>query len=197
MPTAHVHRLVVPVQEGGEFVFAHGRGNGVRVWTRSLARRLPEPRSRVRHGAAPLYGGNLADLTPLRDFLDDCVGQAADPGSHVRLAPGRRNAMRLISRAGLESELTHQHFAIHVLSPLHTCGPWEGAAPELLLSRVRGTAGKGGGYFATGCPSFLPELSPTHCPSRCPPRGSSGKLPRPFASSSTRRSGRSPRGGVS
>ncbi|MGW6602247.1 hypothetical protein [Streptomyces sp. NPDC055036] len=34
--------LVAPVDEGGEFVFAHAFGSGIRVWTRGLVRRVDE-----------------------------------------------------------------------------------------------------------------------------------------------------------
>jgi hypothetical protein len=49
---------------------------------------------------------------------------------------------------------------MHALSPLHTSGPWDGAAPELLLSRVRGGDQKEVGYFATGLPELPSGIGP-------------------------------------
>ncbi|MFF4888128.1 hypothetical protein ACWD6Q_33620 [Streptomyces nigra] len=127
MPTPK-HVLAAPVEEGGELVFAHALDSGIRVWMRGLTRLVDERPSRLRGVAAPLYGGTIRDLPPLRDFVADFVEHAVD------------------------------------MSPLHTVGPWNGAAAELLLSRVRGLDYRHIGFFATG----LPELPASAVPDTLP-----------------------------
>jgi hypothetical protein len=148
------HVLVVPVEEGGEFVFAHALDSAIRVWTRGPFRRVDERPRRLRGVAAPLYGGFISDMTPLRNFLTDFVDHATnDPA--LPLSPGRiRDTRPLVARTSLESLASRMHFSYRALSPMHTYGPWDGAAPELLIKRVRGMERVSVGFFATG----LPEL---------------------------------------
>lgn len=165
MPTPE-HVLVAPVSEGGTLVFAHTLGSGIRVWARGLVRHVDE-RSRPRGVAAPMYGGTFREVTALRDFLDDAVDDPAMP-----LRPGRiRDTRPLVARAGLDSLSSRMHFQYRALSPMHTYGPWNGAAAELLVSRVRGVENPRLGYFATGLPEF-----PADAALDAPPAGPSSAV---------------------
>lgn len=141
------HVLVTPVDEGGELVFAHALDSGIRVWARGLTRRVDE---RPRRPAAPLFGGSIRDMSVLRDFVTAFVEHATDDPA-TQLRPGRiRDTRPLAERTGSNSPTSRMHFSYCALSPMHTIGAWEAAAPELLISRVRGLERKGVGYFATG-----------------------------------------------
>ncbi|MGW2110016.1 hypothetical protein [Streptomyces sp. NPDC001948] len=155
------HVLVVPVNEGGEFVFAHALDSGIRVWMRGLVRRSAESARRPRGVAAPLYGGRIRDMTALRDFVTNFVDHATDDPA-VPLSPGRiRDTRPLVRRTDHDSPNSRKHFKYHAMSPMHTNGAWDGAAPELLISRVRGEEGTGAGYFATGLPELPAGATPT------------------------------------
>ncbi|GGV50671.1 hypothetical protein GCM10010245_79870 [Streptomyces spectabilis] len=154
MPTPP-HVLVAPVVEGGEFVFAHAGDSALRVWTRNLTCRVEEQLGSPRRGVgAALYGGRISDMAPLKDFVTDFVDHATDTPP-LRLTPARIQGVHpLRQRCNADSPTHSAFFAEHVMSPLHTYGPWDRAAPELLLSRTRGTVHRSIGFFATG----LPEL---------------------------------------
>ncbi|OVZ99548.1 hypothetical protein B9W64_37790 [Streptomyces sp. CS159] len=148
------HVLEAPVSEGGAFVFTHAHGSGISVWMRGLARVVDERPRRLRGVAAPLYGGTIRDLEPLRDFVTDFVEHAVDEPA-VRLTPGRiRDVRPIVARTNSDALSSRMHFSYRAMSPLDTVGPWDGAAAELLLSRVRGLDYRHMGFFATG----LPEL---------------------------------------
>ncbi|GAA3141379.1 hypothetical protein [Streptomyces echinatus] len=51
---------------------------------------------------------------------------------------------------------------------MHTVGAWDGAAPELLISRVRGLERASVGYFATGLPEFPADATPDALPTGLP-----------------------------
>ncbi|MGW6145571.1 hypothetical protein, partial [Streptomyces sp. NPDC055140] len=103
--------------------------------------------------------------TPLRDFVTHFVDHATDDPAKA-LSPGRiRDTQPLVARTDLDSPSSHTHFSYFALSPMHTIGAWDGPAPELLLSRVRGAERTGVGYFATG----LPELPVGAAPDALPP----------------------------
>ncbi|WP_331732133.1 hypothetical protein OG613_47495 (plasmid) [Streptomyces sp. NBC_00015] len=151
-PLTHV--LVVPVSEGGELIFAHTLDSGIHVGMRGLTRPVDERPRRLRGVAAPLYGGTIRDMHPLRDFVADFVEHAVDE-STVPLTAGRiRDTRLVVARTSLDALSSRMHFSYRAMSPLHTVGPWDGAAAELLLSRVRGLDYQHMGFFATG----LPEL---------------------------------------
>ncbi|MFF3787159.1 hypothetical protein [Streptomyces sp. NPDC001933] len=155
------HVLVVPVNEGGELVFAHALDSGIRVWMRGLVRRSAESARRPRGVAAPLYGGSIRDMAALRDFVTNFVDHATDDPA-VPLSPGRiRDTRPLVRRTDHDSPNSRKHFTHHAMSPMHTNGAWDGAAPELLISRVRGEEGTGAGYFATGLPELPADATPT------------------------------------
>ncbi|MFE0369546.1 hypothetical protein [Streptomyces tendae] len=161
------HVLVVPVDEGGEFVFAHALDSGIRVWTRGPLRRVDE-RPRLRGVAAPLYGGSISDMSALRDFVTDFVDHATDEAATV-LSPGRiRDTRPLVARTRSDSLSSRIHFSYRALSPMHTIGAWDGAAPELLISRVRGLERTGIGYFATGLPELPADVTPDVLPTALP-----------------------------
>lgn len=162
------HVLVVPVDEGGEFVFAHTLDSGIRVWVRSLVRRVDERPRRPSGVAAPLYGGSISDMSPLRDFVTDFVGHATDDPA-APLSPGRiRDTRPLVARTDLDSLSSRMHFSFRALSPMHTIGAWDGAAPELLISRVRGMEHAGVGFFATGLPELPVGAAPEALPAELP-----------------------------
>ncbi|MFJ4084945.1 hypothetical protein ACIP2Z_39130 [Streptomyces iakyrus] len=154
MPTTPTYVLAAPVSEGGELVFAHAFDSGIRVWMRGLTRPVDERPRRLRGVAAPLYGGTIRDMAPLADFVADFVEHAADDPA-MPLSPGRiRDVRPVVARTDLDSLSSRMHFSYRAMSPMHTVGPWSGAAAELLLSRVRGLDYRHIGFFATG----LPEL---------------------------------------
>ncbi|MEU9781456.1 hypothetical protein AB0H92_10865 [Streptomyces phaeochromogenes] len=128
MPTQQ-HVLVVPVDEGGEFIFAHALDSGIRVWVRSLVRRVDERPRRPRGVAAPMCGGSINDMSPLRDFVDHAADDPAAPLSPSRI----RDTRPLVARTDLDSLSCRMHFSYRALSPMHTIGAWDGAAPELLV----------------------------------------------------------------
>ncbi|MGX5186254.1 hypothetical protein ACWKT5_26620 [Streptomyces avermitilis] len=162
------HVLVVPVEEGGAFVFAHALDSGIRVWMRGLVRRVDERPRRLRGVAAPLYGGFISDMTALRDFVTDFVDHATDNPA-MPVSPGRiRDTRPLVARTGLDSLSSRMHFSYRALSPMHTSGAWDGAAPELLISRVRGLERTSVGYFATGLPEFPVGATPDALPTGLP-----------------------------
>ncbi|MFI5990374.1 hypothetical protein ACIBAC_00770 [Streptomyces sp. NPDC051362] len=157
------HVLAAPVSEGGEIVFAHALDGGIRVWMRGLTRPVDE-RPRPRGVAAPLYGGTIHDMAPLRDFVAAFVEHDADDLA-VPLSPGRiRDTRPVVARTDSDSLSSRMHFSYRAMSPLHTVGPWDGAAAELLLSRVRGLERPAVGFFATG----LPELPAGAVPDTLP-----------------------------
>jgi hypothetical protein len=167
MPTPE-HVLVVPVSEGGEFVFAHALDSGIRVWMRGLTSRVDERPQRLRGVAAPLYGGRISDFTPLADFVAefvaDFVEHAVDDPA-MPLTPGRiRDTRPIVARTNSDALSSRMHFSYRSMSPMHTVGPWGGAAAELLLSRVRGADFQHMGFFATG----LPELPAGAAPGALP-----------------------------
>ncbi|MBZ6253557.1 hypothetical protein KVH27_34985 [Streptomyces olivaceus] len=148
------HVLEAPVVEGGAFVFTHAHDSGISVWMRGLTRVVDERPRRPRGVAAPLYGGTIRDLEPLRDFMADFVEHAVD-GPAVALTRGRiRDVRPIVARTNSDALSSRMHFSYRAMSPLDTVGPWDGAAAELLLSRVRGLDYRHMGFFATG----LPEL---------------------------------------
>lgn len=161
MPTQQ-HVLVAPVAEGGELVFAHALDSGIRVWMRGLVRRVDEypRRHKLRGVAAPLYGGSISDMEPLRDFLTDFVDNATDDPS-MRLSPGRiRDVPPLRRRCDVDSPSNYPFFAQHMVSPLQTYGPWEAAAAEVVFYRTRGAEQQSMGYFATGFPVLPADVEP-------------------------------------
>ncbi|MFF9002055.1 hypothetical protein ACF1GW_22050 [Streptomyces achromogenes] len=100
--------------------------------------------------AAPLYGGTIRDMHPLRDFVEHAVDDPAVP-----LTTGRiRDTRPVVARTSSDALSSRMHFSYRAMSPLHTVGPWSGAAAEMLLHRVRGLGYRHMGFFATG----LPEL---------------------------------------
>lgn len=150
--SASQHVLVVPVAEGGTFVFAHALDGGIRVWMQSPARQVDEHPRRLRGVAVPLYGGSLTDREALADFVWDFIDHA-DDGLSLPLVPGRiRDVRPLGDRTNAGSLANQRFFRQRVFSPLHTLGPWNGAAPELLFSQTRRT--KNLGFFATGIPEL-------------------------------------------
>lgn len=158
MPTLP-HVLVAPVSEGGALVFTHTLDSGICVWMRGLTRTVDERPRRLRGVAAPLYGGTICDARPLRDFVADYVERA--DGATMPLAPGRIREVRPVTaRTGADDPHNHRWFSYHVMSPLHTVGPWDGAAAELLLSRVRGPDYPHAGFFATGLPELPADAAP-------------------------------------
>lgn len=162
MPTP-THVLVAPVREGGALVFTHAHDSGISVWMRGLTRSVDES-PRPRGVAAPLYGGTLSDLEPLRDFVTDFVEHAVDDPA-VRLSPGRiRDARPIVARTSSDSVSSRMHFSYRAMSPLDTVGPWHGAAAELLLARVRGQQFRHMGFFATGLPELLAGAAPEAMP---------------------------------
>ncbi|SEE82499.1 hypothetical protein SAMN05216483_6668 [Streptomyces sp. 2131.1] len=158
MPTP-THVLAAPVEEGGELVFAHSLDSGIRVWMRGLTRVIDE-RPRPQGVAAPLYGGTIRDLEPLRDFVADFVEHAVDDPAGS-LSPGRiRDTRAIVARTASDSLSSRMHFSYRAMSPLHTIGPWDGAAAELLLSRVRGLQQRHIGFFVTGLPELPADAVP-------------------------------------
>lgn len=163
MPTP-THVLAAPVEEGGELVFAHALDSGIRVWMRGLTRLVDERPRRLRGVAAPLYGGTIRDLPPLRDFVADFVEHAVDDPA-LPLTPGRiRDTRPVVARAGLDAVSSRMHFSNCAMSPLHTVGPWNGAAAELLLSRVRGLDYRTSASSPRASPSSPPAPPLTPCP---------------------------------
>ncbi|PKW05162.1 hypothetical protein SAMN05428944_7848 [Streptomyces sp. 1222.5] len=134
MPTP-AHVLAAPVDEGGEFVFAHAFDRGIRVRMRGLTCRVDERPRRLRGVVAPLYGGIIRGMEPLQDFVADFVEHAVDD-PHKPLPPGRiRDTRPVVARTGSDTLSSRMHFSYSALSPLPTVGPWDGAAAELLLSQ--------------------------------------------------------------
>ncbi|MFF4902206.1 hypothetical protein [Streptomyces sp. NPDC001068] len=163
MPTPK-HVLVVPVAEGGEFVLAHALDSGIRVWTRGLTRRVDERPRRLRGVAAPLYGGTISDMAPLADFVADFLEHAVDDPA-MPLTLGRiRDTRPIVARTNSDALSSRMHFSYRSMSPLHTVGPWDGAAAELLLSRVRGADFRHMGFFATGLPELPAGATPDALP---------------------------------
>ena len=164
MPSTPTYVLAAPVSEGGELVFAHAFDSGIRVWMRGLTRTVDERPRRLRGAAAPLYGGTIRDLEPVRDFVADFVEHAADDPA-MPLTPGRiRDTRPLVARTSLDAVSSRMHFSYRAMSPLHTVGPWNGAAAELLLSRVRGLDYRHMGFFATGLPELPAGAAPDTLP---------------------------------
>ncbi|MCZ1012262.1 hypothetical protein [Streptomyces lydicus] len=164
MPTSHAYVLTVPVDEGGEFVFAHAFDSGIRVWMRGLTCRVDERPRRLCGVAAPLHGGTIRDMAPLLDFVADFVEHAIDDPA-VQLTPGLiRDTRPVVVRTGSDSLSSRMHFSYRAMSPLHTDGPWDGAAAELLFSRVRGLKYRHMGFFATGLPELPAGAAPDALP---------------------------------
>ncbi|WP_225637422.1 hypothetical protein [Streptomyces solaniscabiei] len=162
MPTP-THVLVSPVEEGGALVFTHAHDSGISVWMQGLTRIVVE-RPRPRGVAAPLYGGTIRDLEPLRDFVTDFVEHAVDDPT-VPLTRGRiRDARPIVARTNSDALSSRMHFSYRAMSPLDTTGPWDGAAAELLLSRVRGLDYRHMGFFATGLPELPVGAAPDTLP---------------------------------
>lgn len=137
---------------------------------RGLARRgaVDERPRRLRGIAAPLYGGSISDMAALRDFLTDFVDHATDPPA-MPLPPGRvRDTRPLVARTDLDSLTSRMHFSYRALSPMHTIGPWDGVAPELLISRVRGVEYTSVGYFVTGLPELPADAALDALPTTLP-----------------------------
>ncbi|MFD5856098.1 hypothetical protein [Streptomyces chartreusis] len=157
--------LAAPVDEGGEIVFAHAFDSGIRVWMRGLIRRVDERPRRLRGVAAPLYGGIIREMAPLLDFVADFVEHAVDDPA-MPLSPGRiRDTRPVVARTRSDSLGSRMHFSYRALSPLHTVGPWDGAAAELLLSRVRGGLDyRHLGFRATGLPELPAGAAPDTLP---------------------------------
>ncbi|MFF7098105.1 hypothetical protein ACFY9A_37825 [Streptomyces rubradiris] len=154
MPTP-THVLVTPVSEGGELVFAHALDSGIRVWMRGLTGPVDERPRRLRGVAAPLYGGTIRDMHPLRDFVADFAEHAVDDPA-VPLTPGRIRDTRPVNvRTSSDALANGMHFSYRAMSPLHTIGPWSGAAAELLLHLAahrppRRDDLRGGGVYDAG-----------------------------------------------
>ncbi|MGW6602246.1 hypothetical protein [Streptomyces sp. NPDC055036] len=101
-------------------------------------------------------------MAALRDFVTDFVDHATDD---LPLSPGRiRDTRPLVARTNSDSLSSSMHFSHRALSPLHTIGPWDRAAPELLISRVRGLTHTRLGYFATGLPELPADAAPDYLP---------------------------------
>jgi hypothetical protein len=163
MPTP-THVLEAPVEEGGALVFTHAHDSGISIWMRGLTRVVDERPRRPRGVAAPLYGGTIRDLEPLRDFVTDFVEHAVDDLT-VQLSPGRiRDARPIVARTNSDALVNRMHFSYRAMSPLDTVGPWDGAAAELLLSRVRGLNYRHMGFFATGLPELPTDTAPGALP---------------------------------
>ncbi|MFJ2730795.1 hypothetical protein [Streptomyces collinus] len=155
MPTP-THVLVAPVEKGGELVFAHALDSGIRVWMRGLTRIVDERPRRLRGVAAPLYGGTIRDMFLLRDFVTDFVEHAVDDPT-VPLTAGRiRDTRPVVARTDSDALSSRMHFSYRAMSPLHTVGPWDGAAAELLLSRLRGLQYRHLGLPVGAAPEALP-----------------------------------------
>ncbi|MER7195429.1 hypothetical protein [Streptomyces flaveolus] len=162
MPTP-THVLVSPVEEGGALVFTHTHDSGISVWMQGLTRIVVE-RPRPRGVAAPLYGGTIRDLEPLRDFVTDFLEHAVDDPT-VPLTRGRiRDARPIVARTNSDALSSRMHFSYRAMSPLEPAGPWDGAAAELLLSRVRGLDYRHMGFFATGLPELPVGAAPDTLP---------------------------------
>ncbi|MFK0143285.1 hypothetical protein [Streptomyces murinus] len=103
---------------------------------------------------------------PLRDFVADFVEHAVDDPAMPLTAGRIRDTRPVVARTGSDALSSRMHFSYRAMSPLYTVGPWDGAAAELLLSRVRGLDYRHMGFFATG----LPELPAGAAPDTRPPR---------------------------
>ncbi|RZU28257.1 hypothetical protein EV284_6423 [Streptomyces sp. BK022] len=146
------HALVAPEWDGGAFVFTHTYGSGISVWARNLGAVIAES-PRPRGVAAPLYAGTIADMKALADFVADFVEHATgDEDEGLRL--GRvRDTKPIVQRTHSDSPASRMHFSYRSIL-MDTVGPWDGAAAELLLARVRGGHRGHVGFFATGLPEF-------------------------------------------
>ncbi|MET8696892.1 hypothetical protein ABZV65_30630 [Streptomyces bauhiniae] len=137
---------------GGEFIFSHAYGSGIAVWVRHLGALVTES-PRPRGVAASLYGGVIADKNALADFVADFVEDATGDEAE-ELRPGRvRDTKPIVERTRSDSLTSRMHFSYRSIL-MDTVGPWDGAAAELLLTRVRGLDRGHVGFFATGLPEF-------------------------------------------
>ncbi|MFI8490104.1 hypothetical protein [Streptomyces rubrogriseus] len=125
---------------------------------RGLTRRVDESPGPV--GPPPRCTAEPSTTWSLLDFVTDFVEHAVDDPA-VRLSPGHiRDARPVVARTSSDSVSSRMHFSYRAMSPLHTAGPWDGAAAELLLARVRGQQFRHMGFFATGLPELPADAAP-------------------------------------
>ncbi|MEU7052870.1 hypothetical protein [Streptomyces eurythermus] len=86
---------------------------------RGLTGPVDERPRRLRGVAAPLYGGTIRDMHPLRDFVADFAEHAVDDPA-VSLTPGRiRDTWPVVARTSSDALVNRMHFAPRHVTVAH------------------------------------------------------------------------------
>ncbi|TLQ39452.1 hypothetical protein [Streptomyces marianii] len=157
--TAH-HHIVPTWGRSADFVLAYADDGALRIWTRGAVEPVGE-NFPPRDGGALLIGGTITDRDLLLEIVEDFLDQ--ETTSCLPVKPGRVRGVRpMPSRVDTHPKGGRRFFTHHAISPLHTYGPWPGAAPEIVFTRPSRlpAAARHEGFFATGLPELPADMDP-------------------------------------